>query len=370
MEESRRRETYLDVAKGMGILGVVASHCLVQSSLGVISDWYGFFMLAIFYVYTGWRYRLKYAGRPTGITTGVMFRRRLASLGIPYVCYSLLFIFSRTVLVWPEKYTVFVLLSDIYYTVTLVGLETLWFLPSIFIAELLLNLVYGRRKAMAAAAGVAGVISVLLILYINASREDATLWRVIHLPVMVYIKGMVGFVLAVWGGAACWAWEWFCRQAGQGVSSLIGLILMITGIGAAWLIPGCDFNFLTMENPLEWILTAWFIASSILVLGERVSFGRGGFKNVFLIGRVLVPALAWCGRHSLTIMCTHLTPVILALKFMAGKAGYPGLLLKAPWDMGLFAVVMVIEAGVVWFIEKYAFWMNGIKLKDARGDGI
>ena len=37
-----------DVAKGMGMLGVVASHCLVETSLGILSDWYGFFMLAVF----------------------------------------------------------------------------------------------------------------------------------------------------------------------------------------------------------------------------------------------------------------------------------------------------------------------------------
>lgn len=353
MEGNRRRETYLDVAKGMGILGVAASHCLVETSLGAFSDWYGFFMLAIFYVYTGWRYQIKYQGKATGISTRDMFKRRLVSLGIPYVCYSILFILSRTVLVWPEKYTALVLMSDLYYTGTLVGLETLWFLPSIFIAELLLNLVYGRKKAMAGAAGAAGVICVALILYINGSREDTTLWRVIHLPVMVYIKGMAGFLLAVGGTAAYRGWKWFCGRIGPGLGAAAGLVLMAGGIWAAWLIPGCDFNFLTMKNPVEWLFTAWFIASSILAFGERASACRGRWKDGFLIKKILVPALAYCGKHSLTIMCTHLTPVILLFKFIAGKAGYPGLLLKAPWDVGLFGAVMIVEVGVVWGIEKY-----------------
>ena len=56
MTKTQDRQVYLDVAKGMGMLGVVASHCLAETSLGILSDWYGFFMLAIFYVYTGWRY--------------------------------------------------------------------------------------------------------------------------------------------------------------------------------------------------------------------------------------------------------------------------------------------------------------------------
>ena len=53
MTKTQDRQVYLDVAKGMGMLGVVASHCLVETSLGILSDWYGFFMLAVFYVYTG-----------------------------------------------------------------------------------------------------------------------------------------------------------------------------------------------------------------------------------------------------------------------------------------------------------------------------
>ena len=368
MEGRGGREAYLDAAKGMGILGVVASHCLAQTNLGAISDWYVFFMLAVFYVYTGWRYQLKYEGKPTGISAKEMCRRRLASLGVPYVCYSILLILCRTILVWPEKYTALVLLSDIYYTGTLVGLETLWFLPSIFITELLLNQVYGRRKAMLAGAGAAGIISVLLILYINARRENTTLWRVVHLPVMVYIKAMAGFLLAAGGVAACRGWKRFVNYSGQRVSFGVALALTAAGILAAWIVPGCDFNYLTMANPVQWILTALFIASSILAFWERAYAFQGSWKDVLLLKGVLIPALTYCGRHSLTIMCTHLVPVIALLKFLAGKAGYPGLLLKAPWDMGLFVVVMVIEAGMVWLIEKHLHWMNGVTLKSARRD--
>ena len=121
MTKTQDRQVYLDVAKGMGMLGVVASHCLVETSLGILSDWYGFFMLAVFYVYTGWRYALRYGKERIGISSREMAGKRLISLGIPYVCYSVLFIFSRIFLVWPQQYTFLVLMSDIYYTGTLVG---------------------------------------------------------------------------------------------------------------------------------------------------------------------------------------------------------------------------------------------------------
>ena len=172
MTKTQDRQVYLDVAKGMGMLGVVASHCLVETSLGILSDWYGFFMLAVFYVYTGWRYALRYGKERTGISSREMAGKRLISLGIPYVCYSVLFIFSRIFLVWPQQYTFLVLMSDIYYTGTLVGLETLWFLPSMFIAELLFNMIYGSRRKMGIAACLAGAASVCL-LYTSPSPRDA-----------------------------------------------------------------------------------------------------------------------------------------------------------------------------------------------------
>ena len=81
------------------------------------------------------------------------------------MCYSVLFIFSRIFLVWPQQYTFLVLMSDIYYTGTLVGLETLWFLPSMFIAELLFNMIYGSRRKMGIAVCLAGAASVSHPLY-------------------------------------------------------------------------------------------------------------------------------------------------------------------------------------------------------------
>ena len=361
MTKTQDRQVYLDVAKGMGMLGVVASHCLAETSLGILSDWYGFFMLAIFYVYTGWRYGLRYGKDRTGISTREMAGRRLISLGIPYVCYSVLFILSRIFLVWPQQYTFLVLMSDIYYTGTLVGLETLWFLPSIFIAELLLNMIYGSRRNMGIAACAAGAASVFLILCINSSRQDTTLWRVVHLPIMVYIKGLVGFLLALGGVFACDAWQRACRSL-KGLSGLAAaFLLMCFGIALTVLIPGCDFNFLTMKNPVSWILTAWFSSVTILMFGERVSGLNGRWKELRIFSRVLVPFFTYYGTHSLTVMCTHLVPVIACFRVAAGRMAYPGVLSAAPWDILLFALVLAVEPGVVWLIETRLPWMNGRK---------
>ena len=103
------------------------------------------------------------------------------------------------------------------------------------------------------------------------------------------------------------------------------------------LIPGCDFNFLTMENPVSWILTAWFSSVTILMFGERVSACGGSWKEWPVFGRVLVPFFTYYGTHSLTVMCTHLVPVIAFFKVAAGRMMYPGVLGSTPWDILLLA---------------------------------
>ena len=96
-------------------------------------------------------------------------------------------------------------------------------------------------------------------------------------------------------------------------------LLMCLGIVLTVLIPGCDFNFLTMENPVSWILTAWFSSVTILMFGERVSACGGSWKEWRIFSRVLVPFFTYYGTHSLTVMCTHLVPVIAFFKVAAGQ---------------------------------------------------
>ena len=138
-------------------------------------------------------------------------------------------------------------------------------------------------------------------------------------------------------------------------------LLMCLGIVLTVLIPGCDFNFLTMENPVSWILTAWFSSVTILMFGERVSACGGSWKEWPVFGRVLVPFFTYYGTHSLTVMCTHLVPVIAFFKVAAGRMMYPGVLGSTPWDILLFALVLAVEPGVVRLIETRLPWMNGRK---------
>ena len=93
-------------------------------------------------------------------------------MGVPYVCYSIIMILSRIVLVWSRQYSVMLLLSYIYCTEMLVGIETLWSLPSIFIAELLLNQIYGR-KVVTTLSG--SIISIICVLFMSPAGLDSVI---------------------------------------------------------------------------------------------------------------------------------------------------------------------------------------------------
>ena len=166
-------------------------------------------------------------------------------------------------------------------------------------------MIYGSRRKMGIAACLAGAASVCLILYINGSRQDTTLWRVIHLPIMVYIKGLGGLPAGPGGTFACDAWQKASMYLKGRAGLAAAFLLMCLGIVLTVLIPGCDFNFLTMENPVSWILTAWFSSATILMFGERVSAVRRQLEGMadFQAG-FLCPFFTYYGTHSLTVMCT------------------------------------------------------------------
>ena len=154
---------------------------------------------------------------------------------------------------------------------------------------------------------------------------------------------------------------------GMGRSAVPMILSIIGTVGTRivwifWIFPyHRSLDILFLSYPVSWILTAWFSSVTILMFGERVSACGGSWKEWPVFGRVLVPFFTYYGTHSLTVMCTHLVPVIAFFKVAAGRMMYPGVLGSTPWDILLLALVLAVEPGVVRLIETRLPWMNGRK---------
>ena len=128
--ETIGRDHSLDMAKGLGILCIVLLHYESGIIPVAVNTFIGSFMITMFYVSAGWLMAL----RPPA-PTSIFARKRLVSIGLPYLYWGLIIIAFDTLLWICGYYTWYTPVSDVYKFLVLNGIGTLWFLPALFIGE-------------------------------------------------------------------------------------------------------------------------------------------------------------------------------------------------------------------------------------------
>ena len=140
------RKKYLDAAKGWGILMVVFGHI---TKLGnPIDIWFGAYKLAVFYFVSGYLLAMRQSFRK--MSTGEYIKKHAKSLLIPYFGYSaFVMIYNVIVGIMKWKSTTDIVkrfLLQAYMTFSFRGISALWFLPTLFFAQVLFIFVIKSRK--------------------------------------------------------------------------------------------------------------------------------------------------------------------------------------------------------------------------------
>ena len=126
------RDASIDVLKGISILSIMLLHYEQGLFPGWLNVWIGNFMISALYFSSGW----VQSNKPDS-TFKELIRKRWHTLGIPYLCFSALLIGVSLVFWAIGHYEFRIVLRDIYKTLTLRGIGTLWFLPALFGGEVL-----------------------------------------------------------------------------------------------------------------------------------------------------------------------------------------------------------------------------------------
>lgn len=292
----KRRLEYLDMAKGVGILGVIAMHSGLLSteiSCGISQMAVPLFFLA--------------SGMVIGCTgeaereSGVVLKRKARSLMLPYLWFSILYILRDLLRFWlglsgPEG-----VLAGLRDFVSLFGSSVLWFLTTLFFSEMI---------------------------FILLRRRLPTLWTCIICPILAVVSYRTnGFILN--------------RQPVITASPLLSQVtLFVQGLlRAAYALPFLAIGYLLFEafrdfweaeqrfSPVQFgagvlvlgagiclnMRHAWF-DFRILYLGPRpvlvYLLATIPFAGLLLIGKNCGPGpvrgLIYLGKNSLIIMVTHL----------------------------------------------------------------
>ena len=314
--ENIKRLDYLDYAKGIGILLVVLAHiyCFnpdINRELLVI--WIYSFHMPLFFIVSGMLLKYKNENDIKKVIIS-----RIKGLLIPYLFFSLLSIIVKIIINGLDKNMI---IWDLIYSAIGIGIDVLWFLPALFIGEILFVLINKMIKNNYAKVL---LIAFLFICSTFISKENG-------LILLLISRGLIalGFVAIGYLG--------FEFVHNRDINLVILITLFIVHIITSRMNGFVDLNNLVFDNQLLYIF------NSIL----------GSFILIELCKLIKSNILVYLGKNSLIIMAIHLNLIYLFNKYIGlNLYGYISGLM-------LFLLIILIEIPIIYVIKNYLSFMIG-----------
>ena len=339
----RRRLTYLDMAKGIGIFLVILGH--IEYIREDTLKWISSFHMPLFFVIGGiLAYEKREEGRPLFSALAARARGTL----VPYAAFTIMLLTMNTLehLLDPGALSGAQLARQYVDAATGYGIHILWFLPAYFTAgAIFLLLERGLRPVsrnlavLLLAVGAYGVTVVF--------RLDQ--YAVMDLPLIGYagmdllitlLRGVLAmpFLLMGWYLGALYG------RLPRKAFPVLALLLIPGGILALHA-SVFDLHYLYVEP--------WHYLTALLSCAGLTALMRA------------LPAirpLAWLGRNSLVIMCTHAAffvvyYVSLGMFFIDNRIPLP----QPVFNLGVAVLVCAAEIPVVLIFNRYFGYLLGRK---------
>lgn len=327
---NNKRITYFDLVKGIGIILVVLGH--MENISTELRIWISSFHMPLFFVVSGMliaaknevdisfdnnRYNIK-----------GLIKKKAKGIIVPYLWFSLIYIpidiANLFVLGNVDRHT---FIQNILDSATFSGVSVMWFLPALFIAEvvalwiitecgtviankLLVRSIQNEKDkkligyiVLAAMALAVSVISfeawnAIRPLYDSNSGSYAICTilgfiRVIFRGICMSFHVIIGFVVFKAINAVD---KRFAKDKTKGLSIALGVILFVLNLGWCLKNQAVDNHFLTLNNLSLYYLCAFTGSMSIILICKGIDSIR---------------FIEYLGKNSLIIMATHLQCYIL-----------------------------------------------------------
>jgi len=340
-----KREGWIDLVKGFGIIAVVARHTVFDSGIKEIDYWYPYFMISVFYCLIG-LYRYEKEGFPFNVKS--FLKHKLKVLGKIYLFFSILIIFFDTFLVVVQYYDYQQLLKDGYRTLCLAGIGTLWFIPTLLISDFLLcYLLTLKRSWLYFNLGVIFIIAIGGTYLRDIYHANTMMSDIIFAPILVFLKGFYGFLLAIMTFGVRKLMDRMDKR--QRKYSVFVFMLTFISFVLANHFPLFNFNHLVLRNnPVVWLLVSFITCLSLILLCELL---YPKIKNL-----IITKVIIYYGKNSLILMCTHLsiTLVILDIIFIFNDID----IVYSPFDFIVFVAILLLTVPIIYFFNKYVGFLK------------
>ena len=339
----RKRLTYLDMAKGIGIFLVILGH--IEYIREDTLKWISSFHMPLFFVIGGiLAYEKREEGRPLFSALAARARGTL----VPYAAFTIMLLTMNTLehLLEPGALSGAQLARQYVDAATGYGIHILWFLPAYFTAgAIFLLLERGLRpvsRNLAVLLLAVGAYGVTVIFRLDQyAVTDLSLAGFAGMDLLItLLRGILAMPFLLMG----WYLGAFYGRLSRKAFPVLALLLIPGGILALHL-SVFDLHYLYVE---PWHYLAAFLSCAGLTALMRA-----------------LPAirpLAWLGRNSLVIMCTHAAffvvyYVSLGMFFIDNRIPLP----QPVFNLGVAVLVCAAEIPVVLIFNRYFGYLLGRK---------
>ena len=297
IQSIKKRSDAIDMVKGLSIMTLFFLHF----ENGGLNIDYNIFLVRSpsFFIVIGWLWGLSSNRR----TVKEHWTKRLQGLVKPYIYFSLIFLAYDLFLITLQVIEPHILYRDIYKTLCLRGIGTLWFLPALLCGEIVFLYLRTKKSYIKFLSNI--IIFTILFLLWNRGFEN----KFVDAPLKV-IKN------------ACNAYIYICiayfisRRWGKRIIAMGRNRLAITGT----MLLLCDFllvNSIGITDIFSFILGSTLAGFGILLLFTAIE----DFKPI-------AKPLVYCGKNSLTIMAIHYSILFETVrifdKYIFGHEHYQG----------------------------------------------
>lgn len=281
----KQRYDYIDATKGVAILCITFLHFEQGVIPAWLNIWIGLFMISAFYITSGWITGIN--DKP--ITAKQLFKKRIRQLGIPYLWFSLLIILFDLLWVAFGLMESNIMLRDIYKTIVLRGIGTLWFLPVLLIGECIFTLIKNSKRRWLWAA-----IAMVITLSVNYAYNSiwlpksniSELNKILDAPMQPIVRGLGTWPIIAIGYLMGRKWGKSIMQTNKAWLLIVSALIFAV-------------SFVLVINPP---ITVYYINDLLSNTLPAIAFMC--LFAVFTKGFITRFFTYW-GINSLILMCTH-----------------------------------------------------------------
>lgn len=347
-----KRLDYLDMAKGIGIILVVAGHS------GLVSDnvltWLASFHMPLFFIISGMLLLHKKEEERNYSTS--MLKKARGTL-LPYFYFSIIYIIIDIfyVLRHPDLFGWNTVSNAALETVSFYGISVLWFLPALFLGEALFLFI--RKKTSHAATILLSILTGAAAVFLNKMYQtsfpvDTNVFLTgLGLLIRALLRSGIAMLFLAIGYYTYMLMQ--KKEFSKIVSSILAIVLFGLNGVLAFYNGRVDLHFMVFNNALIYFLAALFGTMAVIFLCKSLP----AFK-----------CLSFLGENSLTIMATHLDCQVMIFSIRVGlfvSSVIPrakGYVYTAATAFTLF----VVEILLILVINRYAPFLLGKKKQNKK----